>query len=487
MYNQTLALTLTQRLTLTPQLKQSIEILGLSHEDLHSLLEKHSESNPFLELSKPNFKTSNQYEQPNVDSPSEQYNNLILSKNASSQINNNDIHATINNKNYDVDDDAESDNIFNLTEAHTDYRDELHEQLYMQKYDTRTLSLVQYLIENLDDHGYLEYTLNELLLSLPVQLSINLEELESALAILQSLEPIGVGAQNTEDFFCIQLKQLALNTKNEKRKNEYLLAYYVCKKYSTLLFKKQYAKIARSLNINVQEIEQTFKTIQALKPYPIEGDLHQPASAYHITPDFFIFKNEDSMWCFEINQMLVPKISINQIYAENMQSLTAENSIYVKKKLQEAHWLIKSIQQRFDTITKVMQAIVQQQQAYFNYGDIAMQPLIMQNIADDLDIHVSTVSRALKNKYLQCKLGILPLSYFFSRGLSTYSGGLVSNKTIYACIKQIIEVENKQKPLPDEIIAEKLQEQGMNLCRRTVAKYRKNLNIQSSSKRKIKS
>jgi RNA polymerase sigma-54 factor len=466
---QTLSLTLSQRLTLTPQLKQSIEILGLGHEDLNALLQKHTESNPFLELTKPNFQTINRY------------NNNIVSSNSSN---------TSSQTNFNTDD--ETEDIFNLTEAHTDYRDELHEQLYMQKHDSRTLALVQYLIENLDEHGYLETTLDDLLLSLPAQLNITLRELDNALAILQNLEPVGIGSRNIAEFFCIQLQNLALKTSIQTHKNQYLLAYYVCTHHSELLFKQQYAKIARALNMHVQDIEQTYKTIQALLPYPIQAQANfNPAdNIYHITPDFFILKNTqddgDGLWYFEMNELLIPKISINQIYAENMQSLTAENGVYVKKKIQEANWLIKSVQQRFDTITKVMHIIIEQQQAYFNYGDIAMQPLVMQNIADDLDMHVSTISRALKNKYLQCSLGIYPLSYFFSRGLNTYSGGLVSSKTICACIKHLISIEDKCKPWSDEQLLEKLNEQGMNLCRRTVAKYRKNLNIHSSSKRKIK-
>jgi RNA polymerase sigma-54 factor len=449
MQEQTLNLTLSHRLTLTPQLKQSIEMLALGHEDLNNLIQSQTESNPFLELSKPSVFTSN-------------YGN-----------------NSVNTKYVD----EEQEDIFNLTAAQVNYRDDLHEQLYIKKLDNRTLALIQYLIENLDDNGYLAESLDELITALPQQAKITLNEFEQALFILQDLEPIGIGSRDTKEYLCIQLKHLALKTTNKNTKNNYLLAYHICNEYFNLFSKNQIQKIAQSLNIDIQEINQAIGLIKKLKVYPIqesgEGD-----SIYHITPDFFVFQNELEEWNIQLNQDLMPKLSINNIYAQSINSLTTDNANYVKQKLQEASWLIKSIQQRFDTLFKVASMIIQEQQAFFSHGNMAMRPLIMQSIADDLHMHVSTISRAIKNKYLQCPAGIYPLNYFFNSCVSTDVGGYVSSKTITECIRNMVEEENKLLPLSDDEMCKQLQQQGMIIARRTIAKYRQELGILSSTKRK---
>ncbi|MFM2344132.1 MAG: hypothetical protein RLZZ210_742 [Pseudomonadota bacterium] len=449
MQEQTLNLTLSHRLTLTPQLKQSIEMLALGHEDLNNLIQSQTESNPFLELSKPSVFTSN-------------YGN-----------------NSVNTKYVD----EEQEDIFNLTAAQVNYRDDLHEQLYIKKLDNRTLALIQYLIENLDDNGYLAESLDELITVLPQQAKITSNEFEQALFILQDLEPIGIGSRDTKEYLCIQLKHLALKTTNKNTKNNYLLAYHICNEYFNLFSKNQIQKIAQSLNIDIQEINQAIGLIKKLKVYPIqesgEGD-----SIYHITPDFFVFQNELEEWNIQLNQDLMPKLSINNIYAQSINSLTTDNANYVKQKLQEASWLIKSIQQRFDTLFKVASMIIQEQQAFFSHGNMAMRPLIMQSIADDLHMHVSTISRAIKNKYLQCPAGIYPLNYFFNSCVSTDVGGYVSSKTITECIRNMVEEENKLLPLSDDEMCKQLQQQGMIIARRTIAKYRQELGILSSTKRK---
>ncbi len=447
MQEQTLSL--THRLTLTPQLKQSIEMLALGHEDLNTLIQTQTESNPFLELSKPNI-----------------FNSKYTNSSASSK------YA-----------DEEQEDIFNLTAAQVNYRYELHQQLYIKKLDDRTLALVQYLIENLNDNGYLDETLDELIKSLPRQANITIDELEKAVYILQKLEPVGVGSRTTAEYLCIQLQSKAYKTSNKDKKNCCLLAYHICDKFFNLFTQQQFNKISNSLNINISEINQAINEIKKLKLYPIQ-ETGESDSSYHITPDFFVSQDEQGLWNIQLNQELMPKLSINSIYAESINSLTSDNENYVKRKIQEAVWLIKSIKQRFETLFKVASIIIQEQQAFFSHGNMAMRPLVMQSIADDLYMHVSTISRAIKNKYLQCPSGIYPLNYFLNSYLLTEAGGYVSSKTITACIKNIIDEENKNTPLSDDEICRELQHQGIMIARRTISKYRHELGILASTKRK---
>jgi len=437
---QDITLNLTQRLTLTPQLKQSIEILALSHDDLQALVQEQTEANPFLELTKPNFSDK-----------------LVAGYH-----------------------DDNKEDIFNLTSAKESYKQDLHKQLHIKKIDTRILAIIQYLIENLDDNGYLEEDLSELLEGLPSSANISLKEMQQALEILQTLDPIGIGARNTKECLILQIKYKM--SANKLKKDLYLLAIEICAKFLDLVAKSQFNKLSKLLNKNIDEITQAIKFINTLNIYPVKEDVSQD-SDYHITPDFFV-KNNNHEWIIELNQDIMPKLSINNVYASSLNSLTADSIDYIKQKMQEANWLIKSLQQRFDTLLKVATLIIREQQSFFEHGSITMRPLVMQELADNLGIHVSTVSRALKSKYLQCPSGIYPLNYFLSSKLKTQVGGYISSKTIISCIEHIIKEESK--PLSDEQIADYLKRQGIQVARRTIAKYRSQLGLPCAHIRKQK-
>jgi RNA polymerase sigma-54 factor len=337
----------------------------------------------------------------------------------------------------------------------------------------RDRSLVRFLIDALDDDGYLATPLAELLEGIPPEYEIELEDLEIALCHIQSFEPTGIGARSPQECLALQLKALPESSEQQ-------LALVIVEKHLELLAARDFARIRRLADCTEQALKAAHALIVSLDPRP--GSRFAQMEARYITPDVIV-KKLRGQWTAYINPDAYPRLRINRLYAEVLGRQRRGNG-NLTGQLQEARWLIKNVQQRFETIQRVTQAIVDRQRQFFEHGEVAMRPLVLREIADILGLHESTVSRVTSQKYMATPRGIFELKYFFGSHVSTDSGGACSATAIRALIKQLVGAEDGRKPLSDSQLSEILGQQGIVVARRTVAKYRESLNIPPVNLRK---
>ncbi|WP_080894680.1 RNA polymerase factor sigma-54, partial [Ralstonia solanacearum] len=361
-----------------------------------------------------------------------------------------------------------------LREAEPTMREFLMEQLAPLKLSTRDKGLVIFLIESLDDEGYLTGSLDEILTDLPAELEIELDELQAALRMLQSFDPAGIGARSAAECLTLQLQRLDSPAKP--------LALAIVNQHLELLAARDYTRLKKALSVDEGALKAAHELIRSLAPFP--GHAFGRAEADFVVPDVVVRKTAAG-WMAQLNPDVMPRLRINDMYAQILRSSRGESgAANLQQKLQEARWLIKNIQQRFDTILRVSQAIVERQKSFFTHGEIAMRPLVLREIADTLGLHESTISRVTTNKYMATPMGTFELKYFFGSHVSTETGGAASSTAIRALIKQLVGAEDPKNPLSDSRIAELLGEQGFVVARRTVAKYREALKIPAVNLRK---
>ena len=337
----------------------------------------------------------------------------------------------------------------------------------------RDRNLVRFLVEALDDDGYLTASLEELWETLPPEYEIELDDLQIALKHLQNLDPAGIGARDPRE--CLAL-QLAGHTDDPACP----LARTIVDKHLELLAARDFVRIKRLTGCDDNALRAAHSLITSLDPRP--GAPFAPLEARYITPDVMV-KKLKGKWTAYINPDAYPRLRINRLYADIL-AKQRRGSSNLTSQLQEARWLIKNVQQRFDTILRVTQAIVERQRQFFEHGEVAMRPLVLREIADILGLHESTVSRVTSQKYMATPRGIFELKYFFGSHVATDTGGACSATAIRALIKQLIGAEDGKKPLSDSQISEILGQQGIVVARRTVAKYRESLNIPPVNLRK---
>jgi RNA polymerase sigma-54 factor len=357
--------------------------------------------------------------------------------------------------------------------ANVSLRDHLGWQLGLTQLTERDRSLVRFLIEALDDDGYLSASLQELWETLPPEYEIEIEELEIALHHIQHFDPIGVGARSPQECLTLQLKALPESP-------DRTLALSIAGSHLELLAGRDFNKIRKLTGCDDEALKHAHSLITSLNPRPAAN--FSQSEARYITPDVIVKKLKGE-WTSYINPDAFPRLRINRLYAEILGQQRRGNG-QMTGQLQEARWLIKNMQQRFDTIQRVSQAIVERQRQFFEHGEVAMRPLVLREIADTLGLHESTVSRVTNQKYMATPRGIFELKYFFGSHVSTDSGGACSATAIRALIKQLISAENSKKPLSDSQLSEILGQQGIVVARRTVAKYRESLNIPPVNLRK---
>jgi RNA polymerase sigma-54 factor len=343
----------------------------------------------------------------------------------------------------------------------------------MTQLSDRDRSLVRFLIEALDDDGYLSAPLQELWETLPPEYEIEIEELEIALRHIQNFDPIGIGARSPKECLALQMKALPSCC-------DQALALTIIDKYLELLAARDFAKIRRLTGCDDEALKAAHALIISLNPRP--GARFAQIEARYITPDVIV-KKLKGQWTAYINPDAYPRLRINRLYAEILGRQRRGNG-NLTGQLQEARWLIKNMQQRFETIHRVTQAIVDRQRQFFEHGEVAMRPLVLREIADILGLHESTVSRVTSQKYMATPRGIFELKYFFGSHVSTDTGGACSATAIRALIKQLIAAEDSKKPLSDSQLSEILGQQGIVVARRTVAKYRESLSIPPVNLRK---
>jgi RNA polymerase sigma-54 factor len=467
----TLQFRLSQHLTLTPQLQQSIRLLQLSTVELNQEIERMLADNPILErediegdaqaaLTLPRDATQSAGDaatQAAQEEPAERREDWLA-----------EIAAPASR----ADDDEEGDRTFNAPDTPT-LREHLNQQLTLTGIGERDRALVALLIDVLDDDGYLTQPLEEIAALFSADAQVDLEELGIALRHLQNLEPAGVGARSPAECLLLQLRALDEHP-------ACALAREIAGKHLELLAARDYARLRSLTGAQETQLRAAQKLIQSLNPHP--GSAFARVETRYMIPDVIVRKARN-VWRASLNPDAMPRLRINRLYADLAGGARNGNAALASQ-LQEARWLIKNVQQRFDTILRVSQAIVDRQRHFFEHGEVAMRPMVLREIAETLGLHESTISRVTTQKFMATPRGTYELKYFFSSQLATDAGGATSSTAIRALIKQLVGAEDARAPLSDARIAQILGEQGIVVARRTIAKYREALQIPPVNQRK---
>ena len=364
--------------------------------------------------------------------------------------------------------DDEDENFPEQAAERATLREHLHAQLTTSSLDEKDRKVVGLLIDALDENGYLAQDLKELAELLPAELDITLDDLETELVQLQHMDQPVLGARSLSECLALQLKALPEDTPQRD------LAIRLASNHLDALAAHDFARIKKTLRCSNDELRAAQHLITGLNPKP-GSDFSQNVADY-VVPDVVVEKHKNK-WRARLNVDAMPKLRVNQIYANILQQRGENNSSQLATQMQEAKWLIKNLQQRFETILRVAQAIVERQGSFFEHGEIGMRPLVLREIADELEMHESTVSRSTAQKFMLTPRGIYEFKYFFGSGLSTDSGGTCSSTAIRELIKQLVNAEDERKPLTDSRMTEILAQQGIVVARRTIAKYREALHI----------
>jgi RNA polymerase sigma-54 factor len=360
-------------------------------------------------------------------------------------------------------------------EAHrTSLREHLLEQMRVTLRDVRDRALIELMIDALDDNGYLEEELEEIHARLPAELGIDMDELSIALKMLQSFDPAGIGARNLAECLALQIKRFPKVPLVTRR-----MALAIVDNHLALFAQRDFTRLKKVLECDDEDLREAQAIIRQCNPHP--GAVFATAASDYVVPDVIV-KRTKFGWQVMLNHDVMPRLRVNSLYANILKQNKGEGSL--TSQLQEAKWLIKNMRQRFDTILRVAQAIVERQRNFFSHGAVAMRPLVLREIADTLGLHESTISRVTTQKYMLTPHGMFELKYFFGSHVATEAGGEASSTAIRALIKQLIGAEDPKIPFSDSKLADMLGEQGMVVARRTVAKYREALKIPPVNLRK---
>ncbi|WP_194756239.1 RNA polymerase factor sigma-54 [Aliidiomarina indica] len=439
-----LQLKMGQNLSMTPQLQQAIRLLQLSTIELQSEIQEALETNPLLE------------EPEQIHHDGEWETSYSASTSAG---------------------EAREDDYIYQGETTESLQSYLLWQMRLSHFSPLDEFIAELIIDAIDDSGYLTQDIDEILQAVLVEEpEATLEEVQVVLKRIQHFDPIGVGARSVQECLLIQLEQRAIAS-------PYLdAARRVVSQHLELLAKRDYRTLARKSRLKEDTLKEVLKLLQDLEPRPGEG--YGSADNDYVIPDVLVRKHE-GRWRVELNQEALPKLRINQMYADIANNgCSSQDSQYIRQHLQDARWLIKSVESRNETLLKVAHCIVHRQQAFFEHGPEAMKPMILSDVAESIEMHESTISRVTTQKFMHTPQGVYELKYFFSSHVGTDDGGECSSTAIRAFIKKLVAAENSAKPLSDSKLAQLLAEQGIQVARRTIAKYRESLGIPSSSQRK---
>ena len=471
-----LQLKLGQHLTLTPQLQQSIRLLQLSTLELNQELEQILQDNPLLEREEEDEAREEASAPPTHTAEAETQNTEVAPQDTA------DTEPVTAQDDSDWNDyspsgsgDDEGDYADGSIAGST-LREHLLNQLIVSPLTLRDRTLVAALIDDLDDAGLLSQPLADILESLQAELEeLEPEELETALKHLQNMDPTGVGARNLAECLTLQLRALPPDTPVRDE------AMRLTTHYLDLLAARDVGKLKKVLGIDDPTLRAARALILSLNPRP--GAAFGADDTHYVIPDVHVRKVK-GMWIASLNADAMPKLRVNRVYADILSRHSEGGGGQLAGQLQEARWLIKNVQQRFDTILRVSQAIVDRQKHFFEHGEVAMRPLVLREIADTVELHESTISRVTTQKFIMTPRGLYELKYFFGSHVSTDNGGACSSTAIRALIKQLIAAEMGGKPLSDGQLAEVLSQQGIVVARRTVAKYRESMHIPPANMRR---
>ncbi|MDA3128726.1 RNA polymerase factor sigma-54 [Aliibacillus thermotolerans] len=436
----------TMNVVMTQELRQAITLLQFSTQELSEYLEEKALENPLIEMEEkqPVQKEESLYHMPVMwrEEPSE----------------NDGVH----------DDEEEYSPFDRIIVEQIGVADYLNEQIGYMDVDEKERALLQYLANNVEDTGYLVGTYEEAATLFP----ISKEEYENAIAKIQRLDPAGIGARSFQECLLIQLKRYY---------PENPLAMFVVEYYLEELAERKWKELSKILDVSLEEIQAVYDLIQSLDPRP--GARFGKEAPGHLVPDVYVEKNGEE-FIVRLNDDSLPKIRLNRHYRHLLENPTdSEATDYAKRKYDQLVWLLKSIDQRQQTIRRITETIVKYQRAFFEKGPMAIKPLTLKEVAEEAEVHESTVSRTTTQKYVQTPHGLYELKYFFTTGVG--EGRQTSTTTIKQLLQEMIDQEDKRKPLSDQKIADKMNEEhGIKVSRRAIAKYRGELNILSSTKRK---
>ncbi len=429
----------TMKLAMTQELTQAIALLQYSSQELIEFLENKAIENPLLQIEAGSLQTTD----PRYDSVKKSHKTSSGDK-----------------QNW----------LEQIAKKETTLAEYMLAQLDLRLYNESVKKTILFLINSLDENGYLHIGLDEV----ASILSVTMQQAEEALQVIQALEPAGVGARNLKECLLLQMEHNGDSNK---------LAYTILSQYFLLFAEKKWRHISKQLNIQLKQIQEVFDYVQTLNPRP--GSDYYSEHATYIVPDLMIKWDGEA---FSVNMFddALPKIQFNEKYFQKFFS-TGDSKVisFLQEKQQDYHWIMKSIEQRKETLLKVALKIIEKQPEYFTHGPDYLKPMTMKEISDELEIHESTVSRAVREKYAQTPFGTIELKSLFSSTIKTTSEQDASSVQVKKEISHLINQENKQKPLSDQDLAVMLEEKkGIVVSRRTIAKYRDQLGIPSSSKRK---
>ncbi len=473
-----LQLKLSQHLTLTPQLQQSIRLLQLSTVELNQELERYLAENPLLERADP----ANGEEPPppangaaheGQPSPAEE-------RREEQQPSLNEEQASFGDEPSQGSgarrDDDDRDDFTQFAAAEPTLQEHLLAQVSLTGLTPRDKLIVEFVVGHLDEDGYLKQDLEELRASALAAMSdVDIEELQIARRHVQNLEPTGVGARDVAECLALQLKALPASIEHRDA------AITLVTRHLDVLAARDFNKLKRLLGVDEDVLREVRALVLTLDPKP--GRAFGAGDVRYVVPDVLVRK-AGSRWTAQLNRDAMPRLRINQMYADILQASRENGGKHLSGQLQEARWLIKNVQQRFDTILRVTQSIVDRQKNFFEHGEVAMRPLVLREIAEAVGLHESTISRVTTQKYMLTPRGMFELKYFFGSHVSTDTGGACSATAIRALIKQLVAAEDAKKPLSDHRISDILAQQGIQVARRTVAKYREGMHIQPANLRK---
>ncbi len=472
-------LKLSQQLVMTPQLQQAIKLLQLSRMELMDVVREELEENPVLEEGQesPDEKTSTE-EELTADTPDEQTQESVQEVEGDR-----DGMADIDWKTYlesyslggttadSYEDDEDRPSYENLLTKKPSLSDHLLWQLNLSRLESQERAIASEIIGNIDGDGYLQVSVEEL----AAQVGCDSEYVEQILVAVQSFDPPGVASRNLQECLLKQLEQLEMSED---------ISATILREHLDELENRRYQVIARGLQVSLDEVFAAAKFISTLDPRP--GSQYGQEDVHYIIPDIFVYKISDE-YIVVLNDEGLPNLRINSFYRNALSGsaqVDEKAGEYIQEKLRGALWLIKSIHQRQRTIYRVTKSIVKFQRDFFDRGVAHLKPLVLRDVAEDIEMHESTVSRVTTNKYVQTPQGLFELKYFFNSGINTTEGDSVASESVKSKIKEIISDENTRKPYSDQKIVEILHGQGIDIARRTVTKYREMLGVGSSTQRK---
>lgn len=476
----------TQTLAMTPQLQQAIKLLTLTHLEMTNVIAEEMMENPLLEelggeeggeekREEEDYQIEN-LEMQNQEATSESFEEApIMSKDDDFdwqgyvEAHENSTYTPPNMATADPD---EIPNYENMVTKGTTLPEHLEWQIRMENLTDAELNLAQLIIHNINDDGYLELPFDEII----AQTGHDREDAFEILHMIKKLDPVGCGSSDLVE--CLMAQAEALETRSA-------LLEKIIQNHLEDLQTKNYEKISKDLSVPVEKIKEAHLILQGFHPKP--GRLIAGGETHYVVPDIYVAE-VSGKFVVQLNEEGVPRLKVSKLYQNMLKQSKDKNAQeYVQDKLRAAMWLIKSIQNRQKTIIKVSQAIVAHQQEFFRHGPEKLKPMVLRDIANEIGMHESTVSRVTTNKYMHTPIGLFELKYFFNTGVGGKNGGEeISNEVMKMKIKKLIDSENPAKPLSDQKIAELIEREGMQIARRTVAKYREALGIASSSDRKKK-